>query len=60
MTKAKGSFDFFKRLFVVGTAFMVDRIYFGGQLDSGLGVQELFGGKTIGGGGRSSSETLKG
>jgi hypothetical protein len=85
MTKAKGSFDFLRSECVVGTAFNVERTYFGGQLASGEGVTldcqqglatELemtdnyltdggkdvltFGGRMIGGGGRSSSETLKG
>ena len=35
---AKGSFDFLSREWVVGTAFKVDRIYFGGQLACGEGV----------------------
>lgn len=78
MTRAKGSFDFLRREWVVGTAFRVDRTYLGGQFASSDGVQldcgrishhwnaswarhELtFAGRVIGGGGRSSSETLKG
>ena len=38
MTSAKGSLDFFKRLYVVGTVLRVERIYFGGQFASGDGV----------------------
>ena len=38
MTRAKGSFDFFNRECVVGTAFRVDRTYLGGQFASGEGV----------------------
>jgi len=38
MTSAKGSFDFLRRECVVGTAFKVDRTYFGGQFASGEGV----------------------
>ena len=38
MTSANGSFDFFNRECVVGTAFKVDRTYLGGQLASGEGV----------------------
>ena len=38
MTSAKGNFDFFRRECVVGTAFSVDRTYFGGQLAVGEGV----------------------
>jgi hypothetical protein len=77
MTRAKGSFDFFKSELVVGTALSVERTYFGGQFESGEGVtldysslaeapcpfyeaQLTFGGRMIGGGGSSSSATLKG
>lgn len=35
MTRAKGSLDFFNKECVVGTAFTVDRMYFGGQLALG-------------------------
>ena len=38
MTSAKGSRDFFNRELVVGTAFKVDRTYFGGQFAFGEGV----------------------
>ena len=38
MTSANGNLDFFKSECVVGTAFSVDRTYFGGQLASGDGV----------------------
>ena len=38
MTNAKGSFDFFKREYVVGTALRVDRTYLGGQFAWGEGV----------------------
>ena len=38
MTRAKGSFDFLRRPFVVGIALRVDRTYLGGQLASGDGV----------------------
>ncbi len=38
MTRAKGSFDFFRRECVVGTALRVDRTYFGGQFAYGEGV----------------------
>lgn len=38
MTRANGSFDFFRSELVVGTAFNVDRTYLGGQLASGEGV----------------------
>lgn len=38
MTRANGSFDFFKSECVVGTALSVDRTYLGGQLASGDGV----------------------
>ena len=38
MTSAKGNFDFLSRLFVIGTAFNVERTYLGGQLASGDGV----------------------
>lgn len=39
MTRAKGSFDFLRREWVVGTAFRVDRTYLGGQFASSEGVQ---------------------
>ena len=35
---ANGSFDFLRREWVVGTAFKVDRTYFGEQFASGEGV----------------------
>lgn len=35
MTSAKGSFDFLRRLLVVGIAFNVERTYLGGQLAVG-------------------------
>lgn len=35
MTRANGNFDFLSKECVVGTAFRVDRMYFGGQLASG-------------------------
>lgn len=38
MTSANGSFDFFKREWVVGTALREDRTYLGGQLAKGEGV----------------------
>jgi len=38
ITRAKGSLDFFKSEFVVGTALSVERTYLGGQLASGEGV----------------------
>lgn len=38
MTRANGSFDFFNRLLVVGTAFRVDRTYLWELLASGDGV----------------------
>jgi hypothetical protein len=38
MTRAKGNLDFFSKECVVGTAFSVDRTYFGGQFASGEGV----------------------
>ncbi len=38
MTKAKGNRDFLRRECVVGTAFSVERTYFGAQLASGDGV----------------------
>jgi len=77
MTRAKGSFDFFKSELVVGTALSVERTYFAEQFESGEGVtldygslaaalyqfyeaQLTFGGRIIGGGGSSSSATLKG
>ena len=37
MTSAKGSLDFFSRELLVGTAFNVDRTYFGGQFAVGDG-----------------------
>lgn len=37
MTSAKGSLDFFRSECVVGTAFNVERTYFGGQLAYGEG-----------------------
>lgn len=57
MTRANGSFDFLSKLCVVGTALIVDRTYFGGQLEYGLGVTEVFGGRLMIGGGISSSST---
>lgn len=76
MTRANGSFDFFNSEWVVGIAFSVDRTYLGGQFESGeevtLDYQELakntdprlqmltFGGRMMGGGGRSNSATLNG
>lgn len=77
MISAKGSFDFLSRLCVVGTALIVERIYWGGQFAAGEGVREAcrvyqlygdtivegdqtLGGKTISGGGNSSSATLNG
>ena len=41
MTRANGSFDFFRVEYVCGTQFNVDRTYFGGQLAVGEGVTEL-------------------
>ena len=38
MTSANGKRDFLRREWVVGTAFNVDRIYFGGQFALGEGV----------------------
>lgn len=38
MTRANGKRDFLRREYVVGTAFKVDRTYFGGQLALGDGV----------------------
>jgi hypothetical protein len=38
MTRANGSFDFFKRLLVVGTAFRVERMNLWEQFESGDGV----------------------
>ena len=38
MTSAKGNLDFFSNECVVGTAFSVERTYFGEQLASGEGV----------------------
>jgi hypothetical protein len=43
MTSANGSFDFLSNEFVVGTAFRVDRTYFGEQFASGDGVTLDFG-----------------
>lgn len=81
MMSANGNLDFFNSEWVVGTAFIVDRIYLGEQFASGdcvtlayyeelaHGVQYIrqtaparltFGGRMQGGGGKSSSETLKG
>ena len=42
MTRANGSFDFFRVEYVCGTQFNVDRTYFGGQLAVGEGVTELY------------------
>ena len=36
--RAKGSFDFLRRPFVVGTALRVERTYFGAQFASGEAV----------------------
>lgn len=44
----------------MGTALIVDRTNFGGQLENGLGVTLVFGGRLIIGGGISSSSTWKG
>ena len=38
MTSAKGSLDFLRSEFCVGTALIVDRTYRGGQLALGEGV----------------------
>lgn len=38
MTRANGSLDFFSSEYVVGTALMVDRMYFGGQFACSEGV----------------------
>lgn len=38
MTSANGNLDFLSRECVVGTAFRVDRTYFGGQFAVGEGV----------------------
>jgi hypothetical protein len=38
MTSAKGSLDFLRSEWVVGTALRVDLTYFGGQFASGDGV----------------------
>ena len=38
MTRAKGNLDFLSSECVVGTAFKVERTYFGEQLASGEGV----------------------
>lgn len=42
MVRAKGSFDFFSREFVVGTVFNVDLMYFGGQFALGEGVTLVY------------------
>jgi hypothetical protein len=42
MMSAKGNFDRFNKLFVAGTAFMVERIYCGGQFAFGLGVKAAY------------------
>lgn len=42
MTSAKGSFDFLRTEFCVGTALIVDRIYFEGQLAVGEAVTAVF------------------
>lgn len=60
MTSANGNRDFLRRELVVGTALRVDRTYFGGVFAYGEGVTLVFGGRLIGGGGRSSSWTWKG
>jgi len=60
MTSASGSLLFLSNECVVGMALTVDRTYFGAQFASGEGVTLEFGGKIMGGGGRSNSETLKG
>jgi hypothetical protein len=60
ITSAKGSRDFFSKLCVVGTVFRVERTNLGGQFANGDGVTLVFGGRWIGGGGRSSSDTWKG
>lgn len=69
---ANGNRDFLSRELVVGTAFSVERMYLGGQLAFSDAVTLVylvschsanrahkltFGGRTIGGGGRSSSVT---
>ena len=60
MTSANGSRDFLRSEYVVGTAFKVDRTYFGGQLACGEGVTLVFEGKLMAGGGLSSSLTSNG
>jgi hypothetical protein len=75
MTRAKGRRDFLSKEWVVGTAFRVDRTYLGGQFAFGEGVTLVwtcqqgfadmvesltFCGNIAGGGGYSSSATLKG
>lgn len=57
ITSANGRRDFLRRECVVGTQFNVERTYFGGQFACGEGVTLVFGGRLIGGGGRSSSCT---
>jgi hypothetical protein len=47
MTKANGSFDFFKREWVVGRALRVDRMYLGGQFASGDWVTLDYGWITV-------------
>jgi len=42
MIRANGSLDFFRRLWVVGTALIVERIYWGGQFALGEDVREAW------------------
>jgi hypothetical protein len=48
MTRAKGSFDFLRSECVVGTAFSVERTYFGGQFASGEGVTLDYTSRSVG------------
>lgn len=56
----KGSFDFFRRLWVVGTLASVERMYGAGQFACGEGVAARLAGRAIGGGGASISNAWTG
>ena len=53
--REKGSFDFFNKLWVVGTHASVERMYGGAQFECGDGVTARLAGSWMGGAGESTS-----
>lgn len=58
--REKGSFDFFSKLWVVGTHASVERMYGGAQFECGDGVTARLAGSWMGGAGESTSAAWTG